>query len=150
MNEDILQSHSLRNVFIFKCAKNAQLLQPDCVITTSSSIQWYCSSVGRVQAESTILAVSPWRQDWNVFYELTHPRSKAIGPGTHFIISFGSGEFYLWGLYFPRSLWAQETNNWCVMKVTGMHPRWLVTCSIRHPLRIKRSSKEIPNSKDNK
>lgn len=67
---------------------------------------------------------------------------------THFIISFDSLTLKLTYI-FPR---AQESNNWNSMKVTGMHPRQLVSLgSITCSLRInRRHPREIPNWKENK
>lgn len=65
-------------VFIMKCAKIAQLLQPDCGITTSRSIQWYRSSVGRDQADGTILAL--WPLEARMEFVLWMNTSKDKGP----------------------------------------------------------------------
>lgn len=68
----IFTHHPLsQECFHFQTCQNAQLLQAECGITISSSIQWYLSSVGRSQLKAQYWPFHPWRQLWNVFFEWT-------------------------------------------------------------------------------
>lgn len=74
------------HVFILKCAKIAQLLQPDCGITTSRSIQWYRSSIGRDQADGTILAVWPLEARMKFVSWMNTLKDKGLQPWYTFLV----------------------------------------------------------------